>query len=151
MTAIQFYHLISTPMERALPKLLEKAHGAGFKLLLVAGNEARVEYLNDLLWTYDPGSFLAHGSAKDGNSQHQPIFISTETQAPNGANIMVATDGTIPPEPEHFERILDMFDGNDPESVAKARQRWTLYKNAGHSISYMKQTENGGWEQKAVA
>jgi DNA polymerase III subunit chi len=151
MTAVQFYHLTTSPLERALPKLMEKAYGSGQKTLLVAGNDARADQINQLLWSYDPGSFLPHGSMKDGHTQEQPILISTTIDPVNNATILVVTDGALPDNPDQFERILDMFDGNDPESVAKARQRWTLYRNGGHDITYMRQNENGGWVQKAVA
>ena len=147
MTAIQFYHLTATPLERALPKLLEKALAAGMRSLVVAGNEERVEQLNQLLWTYDQGSFLPHGSNKDGYSDQQPVLLSTDATPANGAKLLVITDGRT--ADGDFERILDMFDGNDPEAVANARQRWTLYKNGGHEISYMRQTETGGWEKAA--
>lgn len=146
MTAIQFYHLTKTPLERALPKLLEKASGAGFRSLVVTDSEQRMDTLNQLLWTYDQDSFLAHGSAKEGNADKHPILLSTELAAENAAKALFVTDGRIVENAEHFERVLDMFDGNDPESVASARQRWTLYKNAGHEISYMRQTNVGGWE-----
>src|SRR5437870_3857428 len=74
-TKVQFYHLTATPLERALPKLLEKALAGGFRVLLVAESEERIEQLNQLLWTYDPGSFLAHGSRKDGHAEEQPILL----------------------------------------------------------------------------
>jgi len=151
MTAVQFYHLLTSPLERALPKLLEKAYGAGVKILLVAGSEERVAQLNDLLWSYDPGSFLPHGSAADGHGEQQPIFLSTQMEAPNQAGVLVVTDGAVCEAPERFERILDMFDGNDPQALASARSRWTLYKNNGHAVTYMRQTPQGGWEQKAVS
>jgi len=75
MTTIQFYHLTATPLERALPKLMEKAVAGGFKTLLLAESDERMEQLNQLLWTYDPGSFLPHGSMKDGHAEQQPILI----------------------------------------------------------------------------
>src|SRR5262245_18463478 len=92
---VQFYHLTTTPLERALPRLLTKAHAGGFKTLLVAESEERVEQLNQLLWTYDPGSFLPHGSIKDGNAEHQPILISTEKEALNQANMLFIVGGSM--------------------------------------------------------
>jgi DNA polymerase-3 subunit chi len=151
VTAIQFYHLITTPLDRALPKLLEKAYAGGFRTLLVADSAERVEWLNQLLWTYDPNSFLPHGSKQDGRAEQQPILLSTALETDNNPNLLLVTNGLKPPKPEHYERILDMFDGNDPDAVAQARNRWTGYKNAGYSLSYLKQTQSGGWEQKAVA
>jgi DNA polymerase-3 subunit chi len=148
MTQIQFYHLTTTPLERALPKLVEKAYGSRMKTLLVADSETRVEQLNQLLWTYDPGSFLPHGSMKDGEAEKQPVLLSTEIETPNKATLLLVTDGRTPTEPEKFERILDMFDGNDPQAVDNARTRWKQYKDRGHAISYMRQTQDGGWKKK---
>lgn len=151
MTTIQFYHLTATPLERALPKLLEKAVAGKMKTVLVDESEARLEHLNQWLWTYDPGSFLPHGSSKDGHEQNQPIWLTTQVEKPNDATLLVLTSGTVPTEPAAFERIIDIFDGNDPVSVENARTRWKNYKDAGHALTYLKQTPQGSWEQKAVA
>ena len=40
---IHFYHLLSTPLERALPKLVEKAYHAKFCVLIRAGDAALAE------------------------------------------------------------------------------------------------------------
>lgn len=149
MTSIQFYHLLTTPLERALPKLLEKAVSGGFKTLLVADSPERVEVLNQLLWTYDQDSFLPHGSAADGHVELQPILLSTELNPANGANLLLVTNGVKPEKPEAFERIIDMFDGRDPQAVENARKRWTAYKEAGLELTYLKQTESGGWGKAA--
>lgn len=151
MTSIQFYHLTTTPLERALPKLLEKVVSAGYRVLLVVGSEAQAEHLNQLLWSYDPGSFLPHGMATGDKPQKQPILVSTTFDAFNKANVLMVTHGVIPPQSEVFERILDMFDGRDAEAVNLARNRWKNYKEFGLSLSYLRQTETGGWEQKTAA
>lgn len=148
MAVIQFYHLLTTPLERALPKLLEKASQGKFRTLLLAESDERVDQLNQLLWTYDPGSFLAHGSLRDGHAEEQPILLSTRIEALNNANLLLVTDGRCCEEPSMFERIADMFDGGDAQAVEKARVRWGYYKEAGHSLSYLRQTDSGGWEQK---
>jgi DNA polymerase-3 subunit chi len=148
---IHFYHLTTTPLERALPKLLERAYQGGFKTLVVTQSEEQLQRLNDLLWSYDPGSFLPHGSTADGNIEQQPILLSTATTPVNGAGILAITHGQIPENPEQFDRILDLFDGRDAQAVEHARQRWVGYKSAGHPLTYHRQTERGGWEQAASA
>jgi DNA polymerase-3 subunit chi len=150
MTAIiQFYHLTTSPLERALPKLLERIVAGGFKVSLVTGSAERAEQLNQLLWTYDPGSFLPHGSSADGNGEEQPIYISTAIDAPNHANVLVLSDGRSVDAPDNFERVVDMFDGTNEATLTSARARWTHYKNAGHALTYFKQTDSGGWEKAA--
>lgn len=148
MTDIQFYHLLSTPLERALPKLLEKACASGMRAVVCAADEARVEALNSLLWTYNPGNFLAHGSAKDGHAEDQPIFLTERDENPNGAQLLVITDGRKAVL-EGVAKVLDIFDGTDEAATANARQRWKEYKEAGHSLTYIKQTPQGGWEKVA--
>ena len=151
MTEIGFYHLQIAPLERALPKLLEKVLERGMRAVVVAGSEERVEALNTALWTYDQASFLPHGSARDGNAEAQPIWLTVEDENPNGANVLVLTDGTDSPHLDRFERCVLMFDGTDEEALAAARRRWQVYKSAGHKLTYHQQTERGGWEQKAEA
>lgn len=150
-TEIQFYHLTSTPLERVLPKLLEKALAGGFRALVLAENEARVEALNALLWTYHPDTFLPHGSAKDGFAQYQPIWLTHKPENPNRADLLLVTDGSALDDFSTFRRVLDVFDGSNEESLGKARLRWQSYKSAGHTVTYIRQKTEGGWEQQAAA
>jgi DNA polymerase-3 subunit chi len=146
---IQFYHLTTTPLERALPKLVEKAYGAGYRVQLVLESEERVDYINQLLWTYDPNQFLPHGSARDAAPARQPIFLATTPDAPNNANILFVTEGTPAPPDAGYERVIDLFDGSNEDTVARARARWKTYKDGGYEISYFKQNDKGGWEKAA--
>ena len=151
MAEVGFYHLLRTPLERALPKLLEKAVARGMRAVVATGSGERAEHLSAALWTYDPASFLPHGTAADGDAAGQPIFIADHVTNPNGAGLLVLTDGAETGEPAAFERIIDMFDGRDDAAVAAARKRWQAMKAAGHRLTYWQQTDGGGWEQKAEA
>jgi len=149
MTEIGFYHLQRSSLEQALPKLLEKVLEAGKRAVVVARSDERIEQLNGVLWTYRPDSFVPHGSARDGNAEKQPVWLATEPENPNDAGVLILTDGATADDFNGFERCLEMFDGNDDDAVAAARQRWTAYKSAGHEVVYYQQTEGGGWEKKA--
>src|SRR5207244_6526903 len=82
---IGFYHLLATPLERALPRLLERARAQGYRILVRAASPERIEHLSALLWTYDDASFLPHGSARDGSAADQPIWLSALGENPNDA------------------------------------------------------------------
>ena len=148
MTEIGFYHLTRTPLERALPRLLEKVAGSGRRAVVLTGSAERAEALNALLWTYDPGSFLPHGTARDGNPGEQPIWLTPQDENPNGATVLVLVDGMVSEQLATYERCLDLFDGNDPEAVAAARDRWRTAKQAGHTLTYWQQTDQGGWQAR---
>jgi DNA polymerase-3 subunit chi len=144
---IGFYHLKTTPLERALPRLLERALKDGYRVLVQASSNERVEHLNQALWTYDDASFLPHGSARDGNTDRQPIFLTAAEGNPNNATMLVLVDGARSAETENFQRVCDMFDGNDEAAVAEARQRWRDAKAAGHTLTYWEQTTSG-WTKR---
>lgn len=149
MTEISFYHLLHTPLERALPKLVEKVLESGARAVIRTGSVERAEALSSVLWTYDQDSFVPHGTARDGNAAQQPIWITPDEENPNGAEILVLTDGAVSSEIGAYRRCLEMFDGRDEAAVADARRRWTGYKAADHALTYWQQTERGGWEKKA--
>tara|TARA_B100001939_G_scaffold331712_2_gene330005 strand:+ start:2127 stop:2576 length:450 start_codon:yes stop_codon:yes gene_type:complete len=149
MTEISFYHLQRQPLSRALPKLLEKVLQAGHRAVILTGSTERMQDLNAALWTYDPASFLPHGMQGGKRAEEHPIYLTTKEENPNGADILVLTDGTTVSDFSAYKRVLEMFDGTDEEMVVAARQRWKAYKAAGHALTYWQQTETGGWTKKA--
>ena len=150
MTEIGFYHLTRSALERALPRLLEKAYASGARTVVMAGSSERVEALDQMLWTYDAASFLPHGAARDGDAAAQPIWLTADDENPNQAAILVLTDGATSDHVGDFARCLELFDGNDEAAVTAARARWRDYEAAGHALTYWQQTEQGGWEKKGV-
>tara|TARA_Y100000813_G_scaffold188236_1_gene162321 strand:- start:204 stop:653 length:450 start_codon:yes stop_codon:yes gene_type:complete len=149
VTEISFYHLERSPLEQALPKLLEKTLSIGKRALVLASTEDRVENLAQVLWTYDPDAWLPHGTAKDGSPEDQPVWLSTEDETPNKATFLFLPDGATSQWVDSYERCFELFDGRDPAAVQAARDRWKAYKAAGHDLSYLQQTPQGGWEKKA--
>jgi DNA polymerase III subunit chi len=148
MAEYGFYHLLTTPLERALPRLLERARAQGHRMVVRAASSERVEHLNALLWTYDDAGFLPHGSARDGNPAEQPIWLSDAQENPNGASILFLVDGVEAGDIADFSRCIDMFDGNDAAAVEAARSRWRRAQAGGHALTYWQQTA-AGWEKKA--
>jgi DNA polymerase-3 subunit chi len=149
VTEVAFYHLQRSPLEKALPKLLEKTLAAGQRAVVMAASAERIEALNALLWTYHQDSWLPHGSARDGNPAEQPIWLTVDDENPNGAGFLFLTDGATSARVADYERLFELFDGNDPTAVEAARRRWSAYKDAGHDLTYWQQTDGGGWQEKA--
>ena len=121
----------------------------GYRVLVQASSNERVEHLNQVLWTYDDASFLPHGSRRDGEAARQPVWLTEADENPNGAAMLVLTDGASSAHLAAFKRCLDLFDGNDEAAVAAARERWRVAKAASHEISYYQESERGGWTKKA--
>ncbi len=151
MAEVWFYHLDRWPLDRALPALLEKSIGRGWRAVVQAASPERVDALDQALWTYDEASFLPHGTVRDGDAGLQPVVLTTAVDNPNGAAIRFMVDGTeaLPAIAAcDYERVIVMFDGNDADERAGARRQWAALKTAGHGVAYWQQSEDGRWEKR---
>ncbi|MDR1694583.1 MAG: DNA polymerase III subunit chi [Lactobacillaceae bacterium] len=149
MNRIDFYHLQTQGLDNVLPKLIEKAYNSGKNIKIKVGTEERVEFINSLLWTYSETSFIPHGSKKDGFAELQPIWLSSDDDNPNNAQMLFLVDGAKASlgETLKYERVLNIFDGNDAVSLENARNYWKELK--GNAETYYWQQDNSGkWLQK---
>ena len=149
MTEVLFYHLEHQPLERVLPTLVERTLARGWRAVVQAGSEERVEALDTLLWTYAEESFLPHGTKRDGNDAAQPVYLTTEDANPNAATVRFLVDGAEAAELTGYARVVYLFDGHDGSAVARAREQWKAAKAAGCEVTYWQQSSEGRWEKRA--
>jgi DNA polymerase-3 subunit chi len=150
VTEILFYHLQYQPLERALVALLEKSLERGWWVAVQAASEERVEALDAHLWTYRDDSFLPHGTWREREAGEQPILLTVNDDNPNGAVVRFLIDGApIPVDAASYHRIVLLFDGEDADAVAAARQRWSEAKSQGFEVTYWQPDEQGRWQRKA--
>ncbi len=151
---IQFYHLLTTSLETALPKLMAKALDAEYRVLIKSENISQLQIIDEQLWSYDPASFLPHAIyEKSGYNQQQPILLATEINNYNGANLLLILDSTELNDSElcSFTRIIDIFNGNDSNATTLARKRWQSYKERNIALQYIKQQPDSSWKVEATA
>ena len=148
-TQVDFYHLTRASLEDALPRLLLKTLQAGERAVVMLGSPERVDALNNHLWTFSEDSFLPHGSARDGEADRQPVWLTHLDENPNGAAFLFVADRARSDRLADYKRCFELFDGRDDTAVADSRERWKAYKAAGHTLAYWQQTATGGWEKKA--
>jgi DNA polymerase-3 subunit chi len=151
MTEIRFYHLQGRKPEDALPAILEEALAQGLRVVVEAPLPEWIEALDERLWTYTDESFLPHGSARDGEPEAQPIYLTADGANPNGARLRVLVGGAraapiLGREPAAYDRIIILFDGADEEARTGARAQWSELKAVGHAPTYWREGETGAWE-----
>jgi DNA polymerase-3 subunit chi len=149
MTEVLFYHLEHQPLERVLPSLVERTLERGWRAVVQAGSEERVEALDTLLWTYRDDSFLPHGTKRDGSADLQPVYLTTGEDNPNGATVRFLVDGAEAGDVTDYARVVYLFDGRDAAALESARERWKAAKAAGAQVTYWQQSPEGRWEKKA--
>jgi DNA polymerase-3 subunit chi len=148
VTEIGFYHLTRTPLEKALPKLLGRVLASNGRAVVLCGSAERLRALDAALWLSGDPDWLPHGTPERGDADLQPIWLTTADEAPNGARFLFLVDGAESARLADYDRVLDLFDGNDESAVAAARARWSAAKAAGHALTYWQQGA-AGWERKA--
>jgi DNA polymerase-3 subunit chi len=150
MTEILFYHLQRQPLERVLPTLLEKSIERGWRVVVQAASEERAEALDAHLWTFRDDSFLPHGIWRESEAREQPILLTVHDDNPNGASVRFLLDGVpLPSDVAAYERIVLLFDGEDPDAVDTARARWSEAKQNGFAVTYWQPDDTGRWQRKA--
>jgi DNA polymerase-3 subunit chi len=148
MTEIRFYHLQNQTQAQVLPLLLSKALERGMRIVVKLRDEGQVEQLNDVLWTYNPDSFLPHGSQKDGNAALQPVWLTASEENPNNASVLITGQGAESAMQNNFDLCCELLNGQDAQDLESARTRWKSYKDSGYTVTYWQQSERGAWEQK---
>jgi DNA polymerase-3 subunit chi len=143
---IGFYHLTKTALPEALARLLDRTLQSGQRALVLCPDAARLKALDTALWACAEPVWLPHGTAADGDADLQPVWLSTEPEPANGARFLFLVDGADTERSGEFDRVFDLFDGNEPEKVVAARLRWSAAKVGGHVMTYWKQGPRG-WEK----
>ena len=150
MGAVYFYHLTRRPLEVTLPTLLEKSLQAGWRVYVRGTDPAALAALDRQLWLEPAEGFLPHGFEGGPQDGNQPVLLGTSDSAANGAQCVMSVQGAdlTPEEIKAAERACVLFDGQDPDALAKARSQWKALTDAGCAAQYWSE-ESGAWQKKA--
>ncbi len=148
MTEVLFYHLERATLESVLPGLLEKTLERGWKAVVRAGSNERIEALDALLWAFKDEAFIPHGAGPDGETQ--PVWLTISDEMPNEPEILFLVDGAAadPAKISGLKRCVMIFNGAEETAVSDARTFWKASAGSGHDVTYWKQSPKGRWEKQ---
>lgn len=150
MTEILFYQLKRQRLEEVLPSLIVRSLERGWRVAVQASSDERIEALDAHLWTWRDDAFLPHGTWRDAEAAAQPVLLTVNEENPNGAVVRFLVEGAdIPAEAGSYQRLVLLFDGDDPEALETARERWAKAKSEGFAVTYWRADENGAWQRQA--
>ena len=139
---VDFYLLSADPAPAATALLASKVREAGERLLVVADDLDLLETISQALWNASPEAFLANGIAGDEHDARQPILLSNEVDAANGATFLLIADGEWREPGEGFSRVLYLF---DQSTIDGARATWKVLDDRdGLERKFWKQ-QSGRW------
>jgi DNA polymerase III subunit chi len=150
MTEVLFYQLNGQTLEQVLPPLIARSLERGWRVAVQASSEERIEALDAHLWTWRDDAFLPHGTWRDAEAAEQPVLLTVNGENPNGATVRFLVDGALMPgDAAAYQRLVLLFDGNDPEAVESARQGCGKAEADGFAVTIWRADEHGRWQRQA--
>ncbi|MEK8052222.1 DNA polymerase III subunit chi [Ideonella sp. DXS22W] len=146
--AIDFHTGVADKLGYAC-RLLRKALRAG-KQVVVTGQPAELQRLDQLLWTFEPGEFIPHARLRAGQAiapvlARTPLWLADQAADAGVRDVLVNLGPQALPDTAAWPRVIEIV-ADGPDEVAAGRERWRQYKAAGLSPRAHAQTrpEPGG-------
>lgn len=110
-------------------KLAEKAYGLDNAVHILVDSERDAATLDGLLWTFRDDSFVPHCRTPETDA---PVTIGSSDPGDERTLLINLTD-SVPNFANRFERIAEIVT-NDSDVKAASRERFTHYRDSGHTI-----------------
>jgi DNA polymerase-3 subunit chi len=136
MTQVDFYLLkgqSANARELFTCKLADKAYRLKHNVYIHTQSQQQATQLDNLLWTYNPGSFLPHGLNGNADPAFTPVVIGFDDQPREQTEVMINLSDTIPAFFSQFDRVAEIVSG-DEAGRAQARQRYKFYRDRGYEL-----------------
>ena len=136
MTRVDFYVLERTPAgERdvATCKLAHKAYRLGHRIYILTPDADQADKLDQLLWTFSPGTFVPHGLNSNETADPLPVVIGPEEPPTEFDDVLISLVSQVPECFSRFRRVAEIVD-NDAEQKQHARARFRFYRERGYPL-----------------
>lgn len=142
MTKISFYVLQTDTAAshgrlglvcRIAEKALRSGVTRGQRTYIHCPDQTTLTTLDDLLWTFRQGSFVAHErleAVQDWN-EAAPVIIGQLEPPPELDNVLINLADDVPLFFSRFERVVEVVDDARRDS---GRQRYQFYKDRGYPL-----------------
>ncbi len=133
MTRVDFYLTRDIDPSLAVCRLTNKVFRLGHQLYILTDNSAQSATLDQLLWTFNPGSFIPHGLYRADLDQEVPVLIGEQEPPENWHDVLISLASAIPSFFSRFGRVADVV-GATEEAKQQARERFRFYRERGYSL-----------------
>jgi DNA polymerase-3 subunit chi len=134
MTRIDFYLLSSAAEAARLDyacRLAHKAWSKGHQVYLHCADEAQVEALDELLWSFRADAFVPHGC--DPAERSTPVICSCAEDPGNQHDLLINLSNQQPGFFSRFHRMAEIIVEHDSVRLP-ARERFRFYRDKGYAL-----------------
>ena len=142
---LDFWQVTDDPLEKVAALIAKRVLGEGERLLVVAADPDHRAAIARELWEAGAESFLANGAADASGAARQPILLSADCAAANGASHLILADGVFR-DSAGFARVFLLF---PPDAAAAARAAWRAHDGREEVTRAYFAQENGRWVKQA--
>ncbi|MEJ2061404.1 MAG: DNA polymerase III subunit chi [Gammaproteobacteria bacterium] len=133
MTEIDFYLIQSSRPDGRLVmvcRLAAKAYGLGHRIHIHTAGPPQSEQLDDLLWTFQDGSFVPH---EIGNDPGTPVTINHAHTPEGECDVLINLAADVPAFFSRFLRVAEVLDEGTRET---GRERYRFYRDRGYALRH---------------
>ena len=138
MAEVSFYILPSESAQERYEfacKLIEKAYRSGCFCYVLTDNAEQSQKIDDLLWTFRPGSFIPHQIYTGELPAIEKVILIGSLNAPeNWQKTVINLSSYCPEEFDKIERVLEILD-NSEATKELGRNRYRQYQQSGVNIT----------------
>ncbi|KAA1173753.1 DNA polymerase III subunit chi [Marinobacter salinexigens] len=130
-----WFHILSqnSPAARNLhtAKLVDKAWQQGDRVCIVCDTMQHAQELDDLLWSFNPDSFIPHSIVPDSATTcPDPVGILLCPPVAEDWDTVIVLSATLPTDADRFSRLA-LVAQNDPTVLNQARSHFRQLRALG--------------------
>lgn len=140
MTQVDFYITANDSDDARLRlacRIVDKATQLAHHVFIHSPSEDEARKLDELLWTFDEGSFIPHRIVREppASLPPEPVLIGLGEPPPQGPwNVLVNLAPEVPEFFSRYERVAEVVDAN-AERRAQSRERYRFYRDRGYKLN----------------
>lgn len=132
-TRVDFYVLESADnggRDIAVCRLAQKAFANGHRVYIRTPDQSTAQRLDDLLWTFNQGSFIPHAVHPAGNDNDYAVLIGGDEPPAAFNDVLIQLAPEPPAVFERFQRVLEVV-GPAEDDKQSGRNRFRFYREKG--------------------
>lgn len=136
MTRVDFYVLpdaTAAGRERFACRLTDIAFRRGQRVYLYTQSKDQAVTLDDLLWTFQAGSFIPHALHPSDLPGDSPVLIGHDGVPDLGHEVLINLAETAPNFFSRFDRVAEVIN-QDEEIKSAGRRKFRFYRDRGYAL-----------------